>query len=75
MENQGSDGNSPALRPKGTPEMLTALLAALTEFQQTGVTSLRCDSCGELIAFDDRTPRFVTYACGCGKYKGTLKGL
>lgn len=60
---------------KRTPEMLTALLAALTEFQQTGVTSLRCDACGQLVTFDDRNPRFITYSCGCDRYKGSLKGL
>lgn len=65
----------PDREAKRDPETLTALLAALTEFQQTGTVSLRCDQCGQLVTFDDHNPRYITYSCGCDKYKGSLKGL
>jgi hypothetical protein len=50
--------------------------AAMLEFTRDGgVTTVRCDACGELLRIETLSPSAWRLSCPCSKYNDTLKGL
>jgi hypothetical protein len=47
---------------------------ALSEFEQSGRSSIECNRCRSVISFH-RVGTATTHCCRCGKFTGTLRGL
>jgi hypothetical protein len=50
-------------------------MAAFEEYHATGLSSLKCESCGQLVIFEALSEPAWKSSCQCGQYNDTLRGL